>query len=887
MKKATLKNCLSVLISFLIMSSSFGVLAIDNATKNQSADSITVETEQAMELLDALDFNLPEFESASEIVTRGEFVYVLMQALGYNPSESAASTSFSDVSLGDYFANAIESALDMGIVSQGEMFYPHRSITANEAYKMMVVSLGMTHRANSRGGYPHGFFAVAKECDLASGIELSGSDSVSRNEFYVLMTNLLKTPIFETTGIVNGDAKMTDEYTVMERYFDVYETEGVVFADEFTSLYDCDAHEENGFVQVGETTYKCSFLPKLGYNATIYVKRSSSSKDEIIYATYENNKVLKTQTADLTFVNSSRFECENEDGDIKSVSLINSPSYIYNGKADVKILSSGLTNFDAIVEFVDNDLNGKYDVVKIWESKDFLVDYVNAEDEYISGKNSPGIELADSSDKKYFITIDGVRASLSDVKPGTIASCFVSRDGFLINIDVSTKKVSGKIEGYDNSRNSVIVNGIRYKYSKAFEDNFKAVASIGTSGTLLLSGRGIAEAFICESESSMDYGYLIDIKKTTGLDGALKIKLCTSQSDITVFDVSEKVMLNGAGKKNSDDLVSVFAPSGVANEQLIRYAVDKGGKISKIDTQDKTGFLAGDESDDDNLTLYKFPSNLTGNVTFLKSTSIVFPFFEVSDSAVMFRICTNPELSEEQRYRAYNAKNYLSNTAAGMKARLTKVYNVTRDNVAGALVVTGDTIGKPIDEYSTGGVIHSVTDALTDNGTRGLKVVIVKGQNYETYYINDEEVLRAADSNASFDNPCIEPGDAVRISVGDSETLESITLDFDYSASKVLESSTSHNAICRYYFGEIYDKVGDKIMVVQKDVNDSSLEITNDTMRYVWRVSGIIPIFDTEKNEIYHSTVDDIRTYLSSGGGCSKVLVRTSNGSVTYMVIYR
>lgn len=881
MKKLILKKWLSATVAVSLMFSCVGIAVQAESTDGNNDEVITETAAQSMELLEALGIELPEFESASEVVTRGEFVFVMMQGLGCKAQDANADLPFTDVSRGDYFAGALKFALDMGIVSEGDLFYPYRGVSANEACKMMVVALRRTYQANLRGGYPFGFSVVADACELNAEIQATGDDTVSRNDFYVMITNFLGAQIYETSGIVDGNEIMTDSRTVMERYFDVYETEGVVNADAFTSLYDTTACEGDGFVQVGGISYKCSLQLKLGYSAKIYVKNSSGTKDEILYAAYDNNKAIKTESSNLTYVNASRFEYEDENGSLKGLSLVGSPAYIYNGKADPKFLSSQLSALDATVEFIDNDSDGRYDVVKIWKAAHMLVDFVNVADEYISGKNSPVLELGDSSEKRYLITVDGADASLSDIKSGTIASYYVSRDGLLINIAISSASVFGTIEEYDASGRIVVIDGKRYKYSESFEKNYKNQAAIGAKGSLLLSDMAIGEAFVTESSSEMEYGYFINIKKEPGLSGKVKMKLCTTHSGVVTFDVCDKIVLNASANQSSDVLLSILS-----SEQMIRYCVDKEDKISKIDTQDKTGYLSGDESDLDNLTLYKLPADAPTSVYFLKSTSLVFPFFEIADDAVMFRICTNTSLTEEQRYRAYNAKSYLSNVASGLNSPM--VYNVAEGNVAGAVVVKTEYIGKNLNEYSTGGVIHSITDALTDDGARGLKVVIVSGQNYETYYIDNVGLLKTIDASASFDNPFIAPGDAVRITVGDNETLERIALDFDYSESKITcTTAQGHNDLCKYYFGKIYDRVGDKLMVVPKEVTDAKPEIDGNTHRYVWRVSGNIPIFDTKTNEIYHSTADEVRTYLSSGDGCSNLLVRTSNGAVTYMVVYR
>ncbi|MBO5369244.1 MAG: hypothetical protein J6B23_01055 [Clostridia bacterium] len=884
MKKEIYTNAVSFITAILLVFLSAFSVSMPVAMATDAADGDAMN--ENINLLKSLGIDVPSFESADEIVTRAEFVYVLMQTVGCN-APAGGELCFGDVKLGEYYANALIYAVNMGIVSEGDSFYPYRAVTYHEAYKMTVASLGRAYMANVRGGYPYGYLSVANDCGISDGLSPGGDGALSRYDFYALVSNFLEAPLYEVTHLSGDSAVMSDSQSVMERYFDVYINEGIISGDEFTSLYNPTSCESEGCVLIDNTVYKCNFRLELGLNAKAYVKKpDSGSLDEIIFVRYTGNKIVESDTSDISVTSSSSLEYEDENGKLKSIRFENVYAVLYNGKSSPKILLSDLARFDARLEFADNDSDGRFDVIKIWDATEIYVDFVNTEDKYIAGKNLQTAELADSPCKKYYVIKDGVYVTLEDIPNGCIASCCVSEDGLLVTVFVSTASVYCKINGYSSDGRTLVTDKAQYRYSESFERYYKSLAVSGSEGTLLFSVRGVAEAFVSESKSRMEYGYVIGVSTSSGLSSDVKIKLCTEKSKIEVFEINDKIRLNG-NSAVSADAARVLAPDGTAIEQLIRYSTDSDGKINVIDTQDKKGFLSGSESDDDNLTLYEFPSGLTGNVSFLGSTSIVFPFFEIGDDAVMFRISTNTALPDSKRYRAYIAKSYMSTVLSSVRVRQTKVYNVTADNTAGAMVVTSDTIGKPVDEYSVGGVIHSISRSLTPDECNGLKVVIVNDKNYKTYYISDEEVLTNMNSSASFANPVIAPGDVIRFSADDDNIFEEIVLDFDYSSKTVLETSTSHNAICRYYYGDVYAVYGDKVSVIQKSADDISGVVDENTMRYVWRTSGIIPVFDTQTNEIYHSTAAEIRTYMQNGDNCSKLLVRTSNGTVKFMIVYK
>ncbi|MBQ8588072.1 MAG: S-layer homology domain-containing protein [Clostridia bacterium] len=76
----------------------------------------------------------------SQIVTRAELVSYIIKTLG--EKEAAYSYEFHDVSGTDYFAGALQKAVDLGIISRAENFEPHRNVTRQEVAKILVAALG-------------------------------------------------------------------------------------------------------------------------------------------------------------------------------------------------------------------------------------------------------------------------------------------------------------------------------------------------------------------------------------------------------------------------------------------------------------------------------------------------------------------------------------------------------------------------------------------------------------------------------------------------------------------------------------------------------------------------------------------------------------------------
>ena len=875
------KRILCLIISFIITGLCMTSLTALGEDETYETYTLSESSQNTRELMNAIEIDISHCDDTIATVSRSEFIYVLMQLMGYNDM-GGSSLPFDDVAGNDYYSGALSYALGLNVVSNASSFYPNRDISVNEACKMAVTVLGGGYLANAKGGYPYGYYQVASQMELLDGITSSGNELLGREEFYTFIKSFLNAKVYEPEKIENDGFLISDDRSVLEIYHDAYTVSGIVTANEYSALYDPAAELSGGFAEINHTRYKTIADAKLGAGVTAYVKNGTNF-DTIIWFDYSENVSFVLDTSSFVAVNSSSVEYET-DGKEKKIQFDSNPSFIYNGKADPKFLASDLMKVDGVVTFTDNNQNGKYDVVEIMESTQIYVQSVNSDEKYITGFNAGYVDLGDNSDKKYFVKVDGVPASLSQIPVGTIASCNISRDGMLINISVSTKSVSGTVESHNTGRKMIYVDGIGYSYGKYFEEYYMNSALLGSKGTFLLSDRGIIEAFVKESKSNFKYGYFINLKQNNGLDDGIVIKMCTSDDTIAIMDVSDKVVLNGTKATSEKDVISLLTSEGEAAPQIIRYSLDSEGAVNSIDTKGSTtGIMTGDEPENDNLTLYRFPTGTTNMQLYNTSTSIVFPFFAVADDAVAFVVGDNEAMEDEKRFRAYNAKYYYGSIDKYVRLDKTEVLNVSPDNVADAMVINANVLGVAVSDYTPSGLVYSLNPAIIDDGEFCLKLVAVTGNEFKTYYIKDESVLSQAIEGATLENPGIEPGDVLRISAAADGTVAALALDFDYSEETVYKTDSSHNALCTYYYGTVYSYSAGTITAV----TDKAQDITNNPMRFIWRVSGTVPVFDAETNEIYHSPVDSIRTYLTFQENCSKVLVRTYNGAVNSIVVYK
>ena len=200
------------------------------------------QSDVLLDKLGILDCFEPQDFEEEKIVTRAEFAVVLAKMNGEKfDFYSDYGSRFSDVSSKHYAANAINFVSENGYMVGGgdSCFYPEREITLIEALKSFTVMLGYAKTAEYNGGYPMGYYSVATETDMLDGISLRYNSFLNCQDLKQLVYNSLfcEVQLLKVEGMDSLQYKNTGE-TLLNIFFGIYETEGVVKANGVAALAD-------------------------------------------------------------------------------------------------------------------------------------------------------------------------------------------------------------------------------------------------------------------------------------------------------------------------------------------------------------------------------------------------------------------------------------------------------------------------------------------------------------------------------------------------------------------------------------------------------------------------------------------------------------------------
>lgn len=137
----------------------------------------------------------------SELVTRADFVLYTIRAIG--EQDTAYNFEFKDVGGTDYFAGALQKAVNLGIISKDEYFYPERNVSREEICKILVTAVGLGAVDNADltrftdneniAEWAKGFVAQANAIGLLKGVsetEFMPKGMVTREQTAVIIKRL-------------------------------------------------------------------------------------------------------------------------------------------------------------------------------------------------------------------------------------------------------------------------------------------------------------------------------------------------------------------------------------------------------------------------------------------------------------------------------------------------------------------------------------------------------------------------------------------------------------------------------------------------------------------------------------------------------------------------
>ena len=562
-------------------------------------------------------------------VTRAQMakmIYVLRTGKSDASAYNNDKTSFTDIN-GHWAAGYIKYCQSLGIIAgkSSTIFAPNASVTAQEAAKMLLVTLGYNaEKAGLTGpSWASRTNALADEAGLLKDVNTSFTAACPRQYAAQLIYNTIFAPT-----VVLRDGEYTKygydnspNATVGEKYMDLDKAS-------VGQLYACtkvDGKDYYDITVAGTTAHPARSYTKvpvdvselLGQEVVVLIK--DNAKETTVYGVYadEDSKVLATgllgdfelDGAEKVKLNGTSYKVDGADNTANLVREANKSAFSATQLDDLAVAAAKgtitPTTAATTIKLIDNDGNGKVDAAVVTPAKvakvtavsktSVTLDYLTASEANATIKFEDA-DVYDGIKKDDFVTVvdDANRASDNDL---------------ISKLDVVSAKA-------DSTRsNEVKTNSNWYKLAKA-EGNVISVTT-GNTYDFVIVGNVVVDADETAASAS-NIAYISAIDQSTGVNkldktlgestGTLKVRMFFQDGkdeEVKVSKIDGKKIQDTADADHAGkaDLTAsaMYTYSKLSDGT---YDVKAVGSSNKVGLDWQTSLVADTDSKNTNNSLY-------------------------------------------------------------------------------------------------------------------------------------------------------------------------------------------------------------------------------------------------------------------------------------------
>lgn len=492
-----LKKVLALVVTLTMVIGLFSMMTASAAYSDVKDDATYAEAVNVLSSLAILQGNPDGTFKPDATITRAEFAAVVCRANGLESAANGAkgTTAFTDVAADHWASGYINMATQSGIIKgYGDgTFGPEDTVKYEQAIKMLVVSLGYTPKAETMGGYPSGYLAIAAQKDITAGASGNAGEPATRATVARLVYNALdvylmtqtaygtdpawsesttdtllstKLKVDKIEGIVTGNNANEPTAKTVKATINYTKKNGVVV---FTPVNGDYTNAPNVDADVGTTNVNTL----IGYSVVAYVKDidDSSIATYIAVAPKSGENIVASVKFDNVDASTTGAQFQywiNKDTDSKTTTLdLSSSLKLYkNGlpytldtnATPPETLAGFLQPTTGNVTLIDNNNDSTYEYAVVTTYKDYVVDSVGTNGK-IACKDGYSLTLdSTASNYKYLIYKDGKSIQPADLKEWDVLS--VSSDdkvvtsSKLITVYVTSAPITGTVSEVD--RKSVV-----------------------------------------------------------------------------------------------------------------------------------------------------------------------------------------------------------------------------------------------------------------------------------------------------------------------------------------------------------------------------------------------------------------------------------------------
>jgi len=480
-------------------------------------------------------------------------------------------------------------AKSTGMIGTVQTYNGKENISLGEAVKFSVIALGCG--IYIQDGDAEQYISVGATKGLMKGIDLSADEILDKESMLTLLYNLMDAAPLKYED--DGYAEATDE-TLLSMYRDIHVVEGLLSADERTSIYS-ETGVNEGEIMIGDSVFTADGgydASLLGKNVVAFVRDNGRDEPSLVYVSEDEgeNRVLTVDAKEIDSI-SDDFRTleyfEEYNGRVKTAKLAGSISVIYNGVFYGDYTAEDLIPENGSLTLIDTDKDNKYDILNVTSYQTMVVDVVNATNKIVSNKyNHEGvIDILDLDPEKgevdYTVIKNGQEISFAGIQVNDVLNVAMSKSGEtpVCTVYVSSEAVETVVISNVNDDNEIETEEDTYRlssdYIKYMEQKSESL-KIGESYLLYLDAFG--NIAYSRKISSSEYALLFKVTSNEDVEEEVYVKYMNIDGDWFTSKCAKRV---NTGEKNvypSD----IFKSFKGADPQVVILKTNEDGEVSKI-----------------------------------------------------------------------------------------------------------------------------------------------------------------------------------------------------------------------------------------------------------------------------------------------------------------
>ena len=762
---------------------------------------------EAFEILDAP-------QDAAATVKRKDMIPIMISCMKADTFLTAQSdvTPFVDVSVTDENIAGYNFLYESGYIKGGDgrCFFPERDLSASEAAAFIVRMYGY----NSLGSSDT---KAAMQMGIFDGVGTDGN--LTYTQLYKMIYNALDAAALKYDG---SQIELDPGKSILNDKYDIYKAEGIVNSTPLTGLLSAEERCDDGIIEIGETAYGCGrkeYYSFIGENVEAYYKESDDGVDEILYAENKNTKFIGINSDDIEFDKSTNsvLYYYNESNVSKRADIEASAAVIYN-----EVSYSGYGSLRNIlpkygsVELIDNNRNGKYDIVKITAYENYVVGYTDKDNEAviekINGKKigfdseKDNVEIIDTQTNKY--------VGFSEIKSDDVLTIAQSKNTSgkkYSAIYIVRNIIEGTVSSIKKEDNTVYTIGdTDYITAPNFLDyissGYEAEPQLNKAMSFYLDYNSRI-AMVSYKKSSGDFKYGVVGKMFWNDDDeTLNLWIFNENGEWVKAPVSEKINLDGKrmSVQNLSDREKI--KSGAAPQEVVRYKFS-GTSFTDIDTEKFNGANESAEADKGNLTLIASGDSFNQRFNMCSdNTDISKSWYVKQNSVIIFKVPEKENLNETERFKVEKkiSTHFYSTDAGSDRTQVKEGYkvfvtNIDDINTAECILLKGCDSSSSIESSSPYYMVSEISEGINSDGVACSVLTVVRNGAEMRYYTSSnsfkkieydfdkgnsgyDKVYRTTD--ASLQDLGLEKGDVVQLSLDNNNDVDGVCIVYRINQDK-------------------------------------------------------------------------------------------------------